>query len=89
MILDSFSNRTDSVSAPATAAVPITPSDSAPLGTLPKAIYVGTGGDIVMRGKADTADQVWRNLPNGALVPFRAAYVRAAGTTAADLLALY
>lgn len=89
MIPDSFSNRADSVSAPATVAVPITPSDSAPLGLLPKAICVGTGGDIVMCGKADTADQIWRNLPNGALIPFRAAYVRAAGTTAADLLALY
>lgn len=89
MIPDPFNDRADNVSAPATAAVPITPSDSAPLATVPKAIYVGTGCDIVTRGKADVADRTWRNLPNGALIPFRAAYVRAAGTTAADLLALY
>ena len=42
-----------------------------------------------MRGVAGSADQLWKAVPAGSLLPFRAQYVRATGTTAADLLALY
>jgi len=42
-----------------------------------------------MRGVNGEADQVWKNVPSGAILPFRAQYVRATGTTAADILALY
>ena len=89
MPLDQFSNVVDSISAPASASASITPSDATPLAAIPRAIYVGTGGDLAMRGKRDAADQIWRNVPSGALLPFRPTYVRATGTTAANLLALY
>ena len=42
-----------------------------------------------MRGVDGTADQLWKNVAAGTILPFRAQYVRATGTTAADLLALY
>jgi hypothetical protein len=35
------------------------------------------------------ADQLWKNVSSGAILPFRAQYIRATGTTAADILALY
>ena len=79
----------DALTAPATRALAVTPHDTNPLTDIPKAIYVGTGGDIAMRGSGGAADQIWRNVPAGALLPYRAQYIRAAGTTAADLLALY
>ena len=86
---DQFSNSADQVSAPATRAVSVTPHDSNALSDIPKALFVGTGGNITMRGVNGSADQLWKNVPSGSVLPFRAQYVRATGTTAADLLALY
>jgi hypothetical protein len=86
---DAFANTNDAVSAPARRAAAVTPDDTNPLGNIPKAIYVGTGGTIVMCGVDDTVDQVWKNVPSGTVLPFRVAYLRASGTSAADILALY
>jgi hypothetical protein len=84
---DSFANRADHVSAPATSCVPVTPHDTNPLPSVPKALYVGTGGDIVIRGPHG-ADATFVGVPSGTVLPVRAAYVRASGTTAADIVAL-
>jgi hypothetical protein len=86
---DQFFAHGDSVSAPATRAVAVVPNDSNPLADIPKALFVGTGGNITMRGSGGGADLVWKNVPDGAVLPFRAQYVRATGTSAADILALY
>ena len=86
---DQFQNSADQVSAPATRAVSVTPHDSNALADIPKALFVGTGGNLTMRGVNGTADALWKNVPSGSVLPFRAQYVRATGTTAADLLALY
>ena len=86
---DYFQSAADSVSAPARRAVAVAPHDSNPLSDIPKALYVGTAGHVTMRGVDGSADQLWKNVPAGTILPFRAQYVRAAGTTAADILALY
>ncbi len=86
---DPFSSAADAVSAPARRALAVTPHDTNALTDIPKALYVGTAGNVTMRGVDGAADQLWKNVPAGALLPFRAAYVRATGTTAADILALY
>jgi len=86
---DPFSSNADSVSAPATRAVAVAPHDTNALSDIPKALYVGTGGNVTMRGVAGTSDQLWKNVPAGSVLPFRAQYVRATGTSAADILALY
>ncbi len=86
---DTFSTLGDSPSAPSTYALAVTPHDVNALTDIPKALYVGTSGDITMRGKNGAADQIWKNVPSGAILPFRAHYVRATGTTATDILALY
>jgi hypothetical protein len=86
---DQFFAHGDSVSAPATRAVAVAPHDANALADIPKASYVGTGGNIAMRGAGGGADQIWKNVPDGAILPFRAQYVRATGTSAADILALY
>lgn len=86
---DPFANIADTVSAPARRAEAVTPHDINPLTDIPKALYVGSGGTIAMRGVAGTADQLWKNVPDGALLPFRARHIRATGTTARDILALY
>ena len=86
---DLFSNAADQVSAPARQAVGVVPHDTAALADIPKALFVGTGGSLVLRGVAGGADTVWKNVANGSVLPFRAQYVRATGTTASDILALY
>ena len=81
-----------SSSSPATHARAIAPTDGADLTDVPKGIYVGTGGDLVLIGVAAGASATgvtFRNVPSGALLPFRARRVLATGTTAADLLGLY
>ncbi|HMC90969.1 MAG TPA: hypothetical protein VKI45_00780 [Allosphingosinicella sp.] len=86
---DGFSNVIDSVSAPARRAEAVVASDTQPLAEVPKALFVGTGGSVTMRGVGGGADQLWKNVADGTLLPFRAEYVRATGTTASDILALY
>jgi len=86
---DQFFAYGDSVSAPATRAVAVVPNDVDALADIPKALFVGTGGTVTMRGSGGGPDQLWKNVPDGAVLPFRAQYVRATGTSAADILALY
>lgn len=86
---DAFSTTADAVASPARRALAVVPHDSNELTDIPKALYVGTAGNVTMRGVDGSTDQLWRNVPAGALIPFRARYIRATGTTAADILALY
>lgn len=84
---DAFASFTDAVGAPSPAPYAITPSDSVALPLVPRGIYVGTGGDVTLRGVGAAADVTYRNLPDASYIAVRAAYVRATGTTAADLVA--
>jgi hypothetical protein len=86
---DPFSGTLDSVSSPATRALAVTPHDSNALGAIPKALYIGTGGTLVVRGLGGGADAVFKNLAGGSILPLRAEFVRASGTTASDIVALY
>lgn len=88
---DKFSRHADSATAPARIVSAFVPSDTADLPDTPKAIYVGTGGDLTLiaaDAPGDAAGVLFRNLPSGSLLPVRARRVVATGTTAADLVAL-
>lgn len=85
---DRFGTFSDSVSSPANSAVAVTPHDSNALPFLPKALYVGTGGDITLRAKYDDADVVFVGVPSGAMLSVRATHVRATGTSASDIVAM-
>ena len=86
---DPFSGTLDGVSAPSTRAAAVAPHDVNPLADVPKALFVGTGGTLVARGSGGGADVTFRNLASGSVLPFRALFVRATGTSAADIVALY
>jgi hypothetical protein len=89
---DPYINIFSSLSDPAIRATALSPSDTVDLTRVPKAIYVGSGGDLAMLGVGDggsTEPTIWKNVPAGAIVPFRARRVFDTDTTAADLLALY
>ena len=88
MSTDPFHDAADSPVAGARAPFAVTPSDSAELPVVPKGLYVGTGGTVIVRGVAAAADVAFRNVPSGFVIDVQARFVRASGTTAADIVAL-
>lgn len=83
---DAFSGYADAPDGPSRAPFAITPHDSNELPAIPKGIYVGTGGDVVLRGADGGADVTYKNLPSASYIAVRARYVRSTGTTAANLV---
>jgi len=87
MSSDRFSHHSDSPSSPARHAFAVSPSDSVSLSPLPKALFVGGAGTITLRTIDSPAD-VTLEVQAGQILPLRALYVRANGTTASGLVAL-
>ncbi|HZV17992.1 MAG TPA: hypothetical protein VFF84_04795 [Sphingobium sp.] len=85
---DRFDSQIDSLTQPARQAFAITPHATNEIDPLPKAIYVGTGGDITLRAADGQADVVFKNVAAGQIIDVRVRYIRAAGTTAADIVGL-
>lgn len=67
---------------------PITPSDSVDQASPMRAIYVGVAGDVVVTS-AFGVDVTFKNCPAGLILPVRASRVKATGTTATNLVALW
>lgn len=84
--MDKFERLADAPGAPSRAPFAVVPSDTAELGATVKGIYVGTGGDVTLRGIDSTADVIYRNLPDASYIAVRASHVRATGTTATNLI---
>lgn len=87
-MIDAFSDTADTLYAPAARSFAIVPDDEAALPIVPKAVYVGTGGTVRLRGMNDSDAISWINVPSGGLIPLRASHVLATGTTATDLIGL-
>jgi len=64
----------------------ITPHATNAIDPIPKRIYVGTGGDITLRGVGGTADVVYKNVGDGVYLNVRPQYIRVTGTTASDIV---
>lgn len=84
---DSFAHRPDAVEAPARQAFAIVPHQTQPLVPLPKAVLVGTAGNVVLRA-VDSGADVTIPVTAGQILPIRAQFVRATGTTASGLVGL-
>jgi len=76
----------DSAVMPSRAPFPIVPSDATEIAVLPKRIFVGTGGNITLRGADGAADVVYKNVANGVYLNVRPRFIRATGTTASDIV---
>ncbi len=87
-MVDHFDSQSDTISQPARLAYAITPHASAEVDPLPKAIYVGTGGDVTLRAADSGADIVFRNVASGQILDVRPKHIRVTGTTAADIVGL-
>ncbi|WP_120077434.1 spike base protein, RCAP_Rcc01079 family [Aurantiacibacter odishensis] len=88
MTFDRFENSGSSLIAPSDRCHAITPDDSGELAQVTKAIYVGFGGDLVVRPIRSEQDVTFQNLPSGCILDIRVEAVRATGTTASGLVAL-
>lgn len=72
------------------AAKAITPNDNTDLSYVTKGVYVGGSGDITAT-MADgvSGDVVFKAVPVGAVLPIAVSRVKATGTTATNLVALF
>jgi hypothetical protein len=87
-VSDRFAHEYESVSGPSAAPVAVVPDDIVPLASIPKGLYVGTAGNLAVRGLSASQDVLFKNVPAGSILPVRAKFVRATGTTAQDIIAL-
>lgn len=84
MTFDPFAQFGGAPGMPARQAFAIVPGD--PLPALPAVIFVGRGGDVTLRAVDSETDVTYRDVPGGTYLTVRAAEIRAAGTTATDLI---
>lgn len=77
------------IDAPAQGYAAVTPHDTDPLPTAgSRGLYVGVGGDIsLVSPQGDTV--LFKAVPTGVVLPVAASIVRATGTTATNIVALY
>lgn len=88
MAHDRFNETTDSLIAPARRCSGVEPSDTLEQPTVSKAVYVGIGGDLVVRCVDDDADVTFADVQAGTLLPIRVSHVRSTGTTAQAIVVL-
>lgn len=77
----------DAVDAPARRWAAVTPHDSTNLSELPKALYIGTGGNLVAVGSDDATATF--TVTDGQILPIRCKRVNNTSTTATGIVALY
>lgn len=76
----------------ASSAVAVTPHNTnevAQNGTFSRALFVGVGGDVMLRLADDTGDVTFKNVQSGQVLDVQAKLVKATGTTATDIVALF
>ena len=85
--VDEFPDVRESLSDPCDNAFSITPHDTNELVTITKALYVGTGGHVVLVTKGGTT-VTFKIVSSGQVLPVRAKIVKSTSTTAADIVGL-
>lgn len=86
--MDSFKNLSDSPDFSARKLVEVTPHNSNDLAYTTKALFIGTGGNIVVLAEDDTV-AVTLKVTDGQILPVRAKRVLATNTTATGIVGMY
>lgn len=88
MAINIFRDFGDSPTHPASRAFPVMPhaSDDLPMAT--KALYIGGAGDVTLCPLDGDTDVLFTNLAAGSILDVRVRAVRAAGTTATNIVGL-
>jgi hypothetical protein len=85
---DAFKDFSPSLTAPASNATPVTPSDSVDLPTSARSLYVGGGGNVTVIDVSGN-QSTFMNVQPGSIIPLRVSKVLVTGTTATSILALW
>lgn len=85
---DVFSDYRPALDSPCNFAAAVTPDDNTDLTTSSRALWVGGGGAIALVTAGGSTVTI-AAVPAGSLVPLRVARVKATGTTATSIIALW
>jgi hypothetical protein len=85
---DGFENNNAGLESPVENGASVTPNDSTDLPTTSRALWVGTGGTLVLTLKGGSS-VILQNVPDGSLLPVRASRVLSTGGTASNIVALW
>lgn len=84
---DNYDSMQPGLNAPAVDGFTVTPHDANPLTRTPRALFIGTGGNLVVTTMKGT-DITLKNIASGSIVSVRVNKVKATGTTATDIVGL-
>lgn len=85
---DIYASTSPSLTSPAIDGAMVTPSNTQLLAQVSRAIYVGASGDISAE-LASGSQVTFAAVPAGSILPFRLRKIRATGTTATGIVALW
>ncbi len=86
--MDQFKDFPVTLTSPATNAISLTPSDTAPLDTVSRAIYVGVAGDLSVEMQSGQI-VLFQGIQSGSILAIRALKVRQTSTTAGGIVSLW
>ncbi|MEZ5770710.1 hypothetical protein LX70_03682 [Defluviimonas denitrificans] len=86
--MDKFADYPTTLTAPGRDAIAIVPDDLGDLSMMPRALFVGQGGNLTVR-MAGGQDVTFEAVSGGTILPVRVRRVYATGTTASALVALW
>ena len=86
--MDQFKDFPATLTSPATNAIELVPDDLNPLDMVTRALYVGQTGDISVEMKSGQIVG-FQNVQGGSILAIRTLKVRATGTTATGLIAMW
>jgi hypothetical protein len=86
---DAYQSHQANLADPGFKAAAIAPHDTNDLPDIPRALYVGVGGDIVAICKNDTTSVTFKAVPQGSILPVSVKRVLATGTTASQILGIW
>lgn len=85
---DAFDGAHATLADPASDGLAVAPSDTEDLALSTRAIYVGSDGDVAVEMVGGT-ELVFAAVNAGTVLPVRATKIRATGTTATSIIALW
>lgn len=83
-----YENLSANTTAPAEDAVAVVANNGTDISPVPRAVYVGTAGNVVVDTWGGSTDVTFKNVPAGTTLPIRPKRVKTT-STAADMVALY
>lgn len=86
---DKFLNSSpDAFQMPADDSETVIPSDTINMAQTSRGLYVGVGGDVTAVMAKNGKVELFKNVPQGAILPYRVTRVNATGTTASYIVSL-